>query len=213
MEQGSMEVQEQFIYAQHLLFRLQMGRFHQFGPHGNPQRGQGRVLAILQKQPEMTQKELGYLLDMRNQSLGELLNKLEKSGYITRTPSKEDRRTTLIRLTAAGANAAEEAKAKREKLPNIFDQFTEEERQTLLVLLKKLIGALQHQLAEQGEEDPHGRAALAEKMRYRAAFFKEGMMPPEAFHGGRGRGMRGPRPGAAFFEREPFFEDPEEERE
>ena len=50
-----------------------------FRPYGDSRRGQGRVLAILKMQPEISQKELLYLLDMRPQSLGELLSKLEKT--------------------------------------------------------------------------------------------------------------------------------------
>ena len=55
----------------------------------NPHRGQGRVLSILKLKPEITQKELTYLLDMSKQALGELLKKLENCGYITRTPSRK----------------------------------------------------------------------------------------------------------------------------
>lgn len=68
----------------------------------NPHRGQGRVLSILKLKPEITQKELTYLLDMSKQALGELLNKLENCGYITRTPSQEDGRVMIVTLTEKG---------------------------------------------------------------------------------------------------------------
>ena len=59
---------------------------------------------MLKLKPEISQKELSDLLDMRPQSLGELLGKLERNGYITRTPSERDQRVLIIRLTDAGKN-------------------------------------------------------------------------------------------------------------
>ncbi|MBS4534038.1 MarR family transcriptional regulator [Clostridium sp. D2Q-14] len=87
-----------FSHLQWLLHR----HYHQHrmvcGPMGNPHRGQGRVLSLLKIQPEITQKELTYLLDMRPQSLGELLARLEQNGYITCTTSEKDRRSIDIKL-------------------------------------------------------------------------------------------------------------------
>lgn len=52
------------------------------GGIGDPLQGQGRVLAMLQAKPETTQKELCFLLGMRQQSLSELLSKLEEKGFV-----------------------------------------------------------------------------------------------------------------------------------
>jgi DNA-binding MarR family transcriptional regulator len=68
-------------------------------------RGQGRVLTLLKNRPETSQRELSYLLDMRQQSLSELLVKLEDKGYVTRSKSEEDGRVTVVRLTEEGARA------------------------------------------------------------------------------------------------------------
>jgi DNA-binding MarR family transcriptional regulator len=81
-----------FARLEMLMRRSHMHKFRSHGPFGNPHGGQGRVMAILKMQPEIGQKELGYLLDMSKQSLAELLGKLEKSGYITRTQSEQDHR-------------------------------------------------------------------------------------------------------------------------
>ncbi len=43
--------------------------------------------------------DLSYLLGIRQQSLNEPLNKLEKSGYVERRPSEEDRRVMVVHLT------------------------------------------------------------------------------------------------------------------
>ena len=65
------------------------------GAIGDPLRGQGRVLALLAVKPETTQRELSFVLDMRQQSLSELLAKLEEKGFVTREKSAEDGRVTV----------------------------------------------------------------------------------------------------------------------
>lgn len=45
---------------------------------------------------------MSYLLGIRQQSLNELLNKLEKSGYVERRPSEADRRVMVVHLTEKG---------------------------------------------------------------------------------------------------------------
>jgi len=72
----------------------------------NPYRGQGRVLSVLKMKPEISQRELAYLLDMSKQALAELLTKLEKSGYISRQPSENDKRVIMIKLTEEGMRSA-----------------------------------------------------------------------------------------------------------
>ena len=103
------ELMEQLRRVQRLMHRYQMRRYMDRGPMGDPNRGQGRVLSLLKLRPEISQRELLYLLDMRPQSLGELLAKLEKAGYVERSQSEADRRAVTVRLTEAGAAAAEQA--------------------------------------------------------------------------------------------------------
>lgn len=117
---------------------------------GNPHRGQGRVLALLKIKPEITQKELTFLLNMRNQSLGELLVKLERSGFIERTPSENDRRVMNVKLTEAGLTAAEQAEQNQQDDGKLFESFTEEEREQFGTYLRRLIAELEKQM--DGEE-------------------------------------------------------------
>lgn len=100
---------EQLQQLQMLMHRASFHSFVARGRMHNPHRGQGRVLSILNIKPEISQKELNYLLNMSKQSLAELLAKLEKNGYITREPSEEDKRVMTIRLTEAGRQAAADA--------------------------------------------------------------------------------------------------------
>lgn len=109
------------------------GRMH------NPHRGQGRVLAILKLKPEISQKELTYLLNMSKQALAELLAKLEKSGYITREPSEEDRRVMTVKLTEAGMNAAGEVDDGAPEEARILDCLNEEELAAFSDYLDRII--------------------------------------------------------------------------
>ncbi|MDR0569601.1 MAG: MarR family transcriptional regulator [Clostridiales Family XIII bacterium] len=98
-------VAEQLQQLQMLMHRTALHGFA--GGRGrNPHRGQGRILALLKIKPEISQRELTYLLNMSKQSLAELLAKLEKSGYVTRKPSEDDKRAVTVALTEEGAAAA-----------------------------------------------------------------------------------------------------------
>lgn len=156
---------EQFLRLQVMMQRYFMKRRKEHGPFGNPHRGQGRVLNLLKLKPETTQKELSYLLDMRPQSLGELLGKLEKNGYISREPLESDRRVMVIRLTEAGLAAADNNKQEE----TIFDVLSQPEQESFKQIMDKLL------------------EALAEERDYRAHHMHDG-------HREHGRGFgRGPR--------------------
>jgi DNA-binding MarR family transcriptional regulator len=157
---------------------------------GDPTRGQGRVLALLSAKPETTQRELSYLLDMRQQSLSELLDKLEEKGYITRERSAEDRRVVKVSLTPEGAAAAPDLDAlgKRE---DIIDCLDADERAQYEALIDKVTASIIAKLEEKGI-DPHA-------------------MRRGPHHGPHGCGPEGPR-GPHMMHRGPHFEDEGEDR-
>ena len=164
---------EQLSRIQWLMHRYHQQKHREYGPMGNPHRGQGRILTLLRLQPQISQKDLGYLLDMRPQSLGELLMKLERSGYITRTPSEEDRRILNIRLTEEGEKAAEQAGQKPD-FGSMFDCLSAEEQETLSMLLGRVITSLEQQLGDAQEEgEPMWRGPFAQHMP-----FDPRMVPP-----------------------------------
>lgn len=107
----------------------------------NPHRGQGRVLSILKLKPEITQKELTYLLGMSKQALGELLKKLENCGYITRTPSEEDGRVMIITLTEKGRAESEELESDDDDNEDPFGCLSEEEQGKLGEYMERLVAA------------------------------------------------------------------------
>ncbi|GHV55170.1 hypothetical protein AGMMS49579_17320 [Spirochaetia bacterium] len=101
-----------FIRLQVLSNRYQKQMFRGLN---NPHGGQGRILSLLKMKPEITQKELTELSGMTKQSVTQLLDKLEKRGCITREQSKNDRRASIINLTAEGAAALSEIDGKPHK--------------------------------------------------------------------------------------------------
>jgi DNA-binding MarR family transcriptional regulator len=161
-QDSSSELMGNIVKLSRLLASYHFHSFRHFGPFANPMRGQGRVLSILKLQPEISQKELGYLLDMRNQSLGELLAKLERSGYITRTASEEDRRTANIKLTPEGLKASSESNPQESGIDQLLDCLSEEEKVNLNDYLQRIISKLSQTMGEEDIEggnfcrEPHG---------------------------------------------------------
>ncbi len=153
MSKKSANLLEEFSHVQKLLSKYQLWYYRKFGPTGDPHRGQGRVLAILKLQPEISQKELSYLLDMRNQSLGELLSKLEKSGAITREPSDEDRRSMNIKLTEEGAKLIKPFGGNQDDASKIFDCLSIEDQAKLHEILDCLSQELEKLLSDDEESD------------------------------------------------------------
>lgn len=141
-ESKTRELIQQFMQIQWRLMRQTHRNHMAHGFMGNPYRGQGRVLKLLKMQPEISQRDLLELLDMRPQSLGDLLRKLEQKGYITRTPSAQDKRVMMIRLTEKGRNA--EVQDDRELgFEALFDCLSDEEQAQLSAYLERILDSWQ----------------------------------------------------------------------
>lgn len=161
MEENKTDLPALFARLGELMYRHQHRSHRLHGPAADPHRGQGRVMALLKMQPEISQRELSFLLDIRPQSLGELLAKLERAGYIEREASATDRRVMDIRLTDKGREAAEPASGD----DSLFRDLDDEERERLGDYLSRIIARLEEDLADDrsgpwDEEDrpcPHGR--------------------------------------------------------
>lgn len=170
---------EQLQQLQMLMHRAWFS--HAEGMH-NPHRGQGRVLAILKLKPEISQRELTYLLNMSKQAVGELIAKLEKNGDITRMPSEQDKRAMIIRLTPQGAKAAEAGARTSNETTQLFDCFTEDELSTFSDYLERMI--------DRYEEDSRGEAFAQRRRNMEDFMFTHGR---EDWHRRRGdRACGGP---------------------
>ncbi len=140
------DIYEKLSTLQWLMKRRQMFHQAEAGPFADATRGQGRVLAMLKIQPEIATKDLSYLLGIRQQSLNELLNKLEKSGYVERRPSDADRRVMVVHLTDKGETIPQPSSDYEELLGCL----SQEELQQFGRYLDRIIAAFRAQ--EGGDE-------------------------------------------------------------
>lgn len=106
---------------------------------GGGKNGQLRLLAILSRHGEVSQRELTERLDIQPGSMSEILAKMEQRGLIERTPMESDRRTFSVRITEAGA---QELRALREQndiaAEELFVCLSDGEKETLASLLERL---------------------------------------------------------------------------
>jgi DNA-binding MarR family transcriptional regulator len=150
------QLTEQFLRLETLIFRHRMRTQAKDSSQMNPNKGQGRVLAILKLQPEIGQKELGYLLDMSKQALAGLIGKLERNGCVTRTQSEKDHRAYIIKLTDTGREALPDENTETDEINEfelILDCFNDEEQHELSGFLNRIIAAFEKKYADTGEYD------------------------------------------------------------
>ena len=116
------------------------GMMHGMGPATMPR--EMILLALLEAgEVGVRQKDVASEIGINPSSLSEQINRLEADRYIERTANPEDRRSTLISLTEKGKARAYEVQDERQRTANeLFANLTEEEKDTLLALLDKLLG-------------------------------------------------------------------------
>lgn len=165
------ELYEKLSTLQWLLGRYRMMNHAERGPFADTSRGQGRVLAMLKIQPEISTKDLSYLLGIRVPSLNELLCKLEKGGYITRQPSETDKRVMLISLTEKGKTA----ELGKNDYSDIFNGLTEDDLRSFEQYLDKIIASLEANYGAEPDEDQRARWAQSARSRIGDEQFKRMM--------------------------------------
>ena len=77
------------------------------------------ILGLLDKHESLTLGELATLELVRPPSITPLVRGLEAQGYLTRVPDESDRRSTRVRMTAAGRR---ELEANRRRRPEFLEQ-------------------------------------------------------------------------------------------
>ncbi|MBE8949234.1 MAG: MarR family transcriptional regulator [Quinella sp. 3Q1] len=138
-----------FLETHHLLRRYNMLWYGKNFGGLDPRQGQGRILMALQRMKSATQKELGFILDIRPQSLGELLQKLENNGYIQRRRSDTDRRILIVELTAKG----EIFQLRKPDYSELFIYLTAEEKRFLKSSLEKISEQLEEMMERENDEE------------------------------------------------------------
>lgn len=100
---------------------------------------QHRLLMEIARNPNASQNDIAKAMDVSASTIAVSLKKLKKGGYINREMVEEDNRLNKITITKQGNKVVEQSKLIFEMADRkIFEGFTNEEKSTLLGLLKKL---------------------------------------------------------------------------
>lgn len=101
--------------------------------------GQARVLRLVGRHEEMTQRHLQEHLEIGQSSLSDMVKKMEEQDLIQRTACEQDRRQIHIRLTERGYDLwKENEQADIIRNTEYLQVLTPEDQDTLLQLLAKL---------------------------------------------------------------------------
>ena len=115
---------------------------HMFVHRSGHEQGKSRILSILYRHGNMTQRELLNHTDIRSASLSELLAKIESNGDIRRERSSQDARNLNISLTDKGKAEAGQVENEQVKLAqDFFAVLSQEEKDQLESLLMKLLSS------------------------------------------------------------------------
>src|SRR5438270_10693440 len=98
------------------------------------------ILGLVGERPGTTQQEIGETMLMDSNTIVLLLNELESRGFLIRRRDADDRRRHLVEMTASGRQALAKAEKGREAIEDeIFAGLTDDERQTLRMLLLRVL--------------------------------------------------------------------------
>ena len=156
-------ITEQLQQLQMLMHRTSSKSHMNAGRAHDPHRGKGRILAILKIKPEISQKDLTFLLGISKQAIAELLTKLEKQGLVTREPSEEDKRVMMVKLTKEGLEAASDIDDSEPEMAKILDCLSEAELETFSEYLGRIIKRCEEQFPDEDFQQRH--RAMEEFMR------------------------------------------------
>jgi DNA-binding MarR family transcriptional regulator len=123
-------------------------------------RSQWWVLAFLSRADGMSQVALAEELDLGKVALGGLIDRLEKTGLVSRRPDEDDRRIKRVFLTKKSHALINEIRVSvsgTEKV--ILDQINDADLRATVRALRKMKENLLAMLAEDGVESPESDAA------------------------------------------------------
>lgn len=117
---------------------------------------QGKVLKILYKKGQLSQKEVQEILDVKPGSISEIVTKLEKRELVTRIQDSSDKRRVLLALTEKGRLDVEEfSRNYKNSVMQCFNVLNEEEKQAFGMILRKLL----NQEGEKQDAEEEGESA------------------------------------------------------
>lgn len=134
---------EKLAHVQGLLCKQEIYGCTEYGQICDTGREQGRVLAMLKIKPEISTGDLSYLLDIHQKILIEILNEMEKSGYVQCTQQEGNKETILVNITEKGR----EFRPAEKDSCDIFSCLSEKELQDFGEYLDRIIAFQETRLA------------------------------------------------------------------
>ncbi|WP_425447316.1 MarR family winged helix-turn-helix transcriptional regulator [Dethiothermospora halolimnae] len=100
----------------------------------------GNILTVLyDNDGKLSMKEIGQLIGKDKSTITALVNKLSKLGYVKKEKGKEDKRVTYVKITEKGKDIEDKFNdISKEVYSRAYKNFSKEEKEVLLRLLKKL---------------------------------------------------------------------------
>jgi MarR family transcriptional regulator, organic hydroperoxide resistance regulator len=97
------------------------------------------LLLALNNEPELGVGEMAAAAGCTSPTATRMLDGLERDGVVVREPSTDDRRRTIVSLTAKGKRLlAQQRRAGQQKKQRLYDQLSPAERRQTEVLLHRL---------------------------------------------------------------------------
>ncbi len=101
------------------------------------------LVVMLYRQGELAMGEAADIMDVTPRAITRLVDGLEKDGFVTRQPSKEDKRSMMLDVTPKAKELAKRQMPKHEaRVQELFSVFTDAELKTMIEFHHRL----QHRL-------------------------------------------------------------------
>lgn len=111
-----------------------------------------RALKVLEENPGLKPSELAALLEIRPQSVTGLVDRMEENEFVERVADSQDRRIWRLYLTEKGKDICKIASTYQSEVADAFFlPFTEEEKETLIFLMGKLVAYHKNKEIDNGD--------------------------------------------------------------
>ncbi|HIY63143.1 MAG TPA: MarR family transcriptional regulator [Candidatus Mediterraneibacter stercoripullorum] len=136
-----------------LMLHRMMNRARSMYQEFDLNRSQASVLFSLHQKKSMSQKELAVQLNMTPPSITSTIQKMERSGYISRKPDQSDQRIMRLELTGKGESCIRTVKMITDQMEEmLFRGMSAEEK----ILFRRFLMQINDNLAEdQNERGKH----------------------------------------------------------
>lgn len=136
-----------------LMLHRMMNRARSMYQEFDLNRSQASVLFSLHQKKSMSQKELALQLNMTPPSITSTIQKMERSGYISRKPDQSDQRIMRLELTGKGESCIQTVKMIADQMEEmLFRGMSAEEK----ILFRRFLMQINDNLAEdQNERGKH----------------------------------------------------------